>query len=150
MKHRLTLLIIITTLLCSNCTNHAEYQGNPAIWKQEIIDAEKAFNEMAQSQSIAKAFEEFAAHDGVIKRGNNIIQGKKKIGDYHAAAFEKGTTLTWAPDFVDVSNSGDLGYTYGTYTYTSLDSLGNKVESQGIFHTVWKRQENGEWRFVWD
>jgi len=58
--------------------------------------------------------------------------------------------LEWAPDFVDVSSSGDLAYTYGKFTFSFKDSLGNKVENKGIFHTVWKRQSNGEWKFVWD
>ena len=58
--------------------------------------------------------------------------------------------LVWKPDYVDVSESGDLAYTYGKYTFTSRDSTGRKVVSKGIFHTVWKRQEDGSWKFVWD
>ena len=57
---------------------------------------------------------------------------------------------SWKPDFVDVSSSGDLGYTYGQYTFIRLDSIGNETASQGIFHTVWKRQSDGNWRFVYD
>ena len=58
--------------------------------------------------------------------------------------------LIWKPDFVDVSASGDLAYTYGAYTYSYKDSTGAIVEQGGIFHTVWKRQADGGWRFVWD
>jgi ketosteroid isomerase-like protein len=61
-----------------------------------------------------------------------------------------GSSLVWKPDYVDVSKSGDLGYTYGTYNYTSLDSLGNEQSSSGVFHTVWKRQEDSSWKFVSD
>ena len=58
--------------------------------------------------------------------------------------------LKWKPDFVDVAASGDLGYTYGHYTYSYIDSTGKAAEDKGIFHTVWKRQPDGNWRFVWD
>jgi ketosteroid isomerase-like protein len=56
--------------------------------------------------------------------------------------------LTWSPDFIDVSASGDMAYTYGKYNYTTTDSLGNVSEIEGIFHTVWKRQADGNWKFV--
>ena len=46
--------------------------------------------------------------------------------------------------------SRDLGYTYGHYTFSYIDSGGNKIENKGVFHTVWKRQSDGTWRFVWD
>jgi ketosteroid isomerase-like protein len=36
------------------------------------------------------------------------------------------------------------------YTFTFTDSLGSKNEATGVFHTVWKRQSDGSWRFVWD
>ncbi|MBL7111012.1 MAG: DUF4440 domain-containing protein [Bacteroidales bacterium] len=59
-------------------------------------------------------------------------------------------SLVWEPEFVDVEESGDLGYTYGSFVFTAKDSTGNDIESKGVFHTVWKRQADGEWRFVWD
>lgn len=59
-------------------------------------------------------------------------------------------TLTWKPTFVDVSKSGDMAFTYGDFVFTYLDSLGNKKQNKGIFHTVWKRQNDSSWKFVWD
>ncbi|MCX6240170.1 MAG: hypothetical protein NTY07_21955, partial [Bacteroidia bacterium] len=76
-------------------------------------------------------------------------KGKEAIRKQYAS-FPRKAKLDWAPDFADVSASGDLGYTYGKYTLTSTDSIGNITQSGGIFHTVWKRQPDGQWRFVWD
>ena len=59
-------------------------------------------------------------------------------------------TLSWKPDFIDVSDSGDMAYTYGKALYTYTDSLGVTKEYPALFHTVWKRQEDGSWKFVWD
>jgi ketosteroid isomerase-like protein len=30
------------------------------------------------------------------------------------------------------------------------DSVGNKKDFKGIFHTVWKKQKDGSWKYVWD
>jgi len=58
--------------------------------------------------------------------------------------------LISAPNLIDVSASGDLAYTYGSYTSKILANDGNVSDGSGTFHTVWKRQSNGEWKFVWD
>ena len=105
---------------------------------------------MAKAEGIQKAFIYFAADSAVILRGKLLIKGKNAIGEHYRSVPAKGVILEWAADFAEVSASGDLGYTYGKYTYTSVDSLGHSNASAGIFHTVWKHQENGQWRFVWD
>ncbi len=119
-------------------------------WKAEIKQMEADFCQMAQEEGLVKAFEFYAAPDGVIKRGKNVIKGKQAIADWYTQDVRPNETLTWKPTFVDVSSSGDLAYTYGDFTFTYPDSTGNMKTNKGIFHTVWKRQEDGSWRFVWD
>ena len=118
------------------------------VWKQEIIKTEEAFSTMAQKEGMNKAFLNFVADDGVLLRNNTLIKGKDSIKVFMKNSTSTG--LSWAPNFVDVSASSDLAYTYGTYTYKYQDSLGNNKSSQGIFHTVWKRQADNTWKFVWD
>ena len=105
---------------------------------------------MAQEEGISKAFLAYAADDAVLLRDNRLIIGKDSLRANFKNGKTDGGNLKWKPDFVDVALSGDLGYTYGKYTYTTVDSTGNKQVAKGIFHTVWKRQTDGSWKFVWD
>ncbi len=139
----------ILLLLFSSCDT-SPTEATMDQWKAEIYAVEKAFNDMAQEEGLVKAFEHYAAEDGVIRRSKTIIKGKAAIADWYEQDVRPNETLTWAPTFVDVSQSGDLAYTYGDFTFTYPDSLGNMLENKGIFHTVWKRQADGQWRFVWD
>ena len=118
-------------------------------YKSELFAVEKEFCAMAQTDGVHKAFVHFAADSAAVQRKGQILKGKENISKQYAS-FPKNDKLEWVPDFADVSASGDLGYTYGKYTYTTLDSLGRATQSTGIFHTVWKRQSDGKWRFVWD
>lgn len=129
---------------CSSRTNLKELSA------QEIRETEKAFAKMANEVGIDKAFIEFADESAVLNRNNILISGIDAIKEHFNSPTPKGTTLQWSPDFVEVSSSGDLGYTYGKFTYTRLDSAGNTLQSTGIFHTVWKKQEDGTWKYVWD
>ncbi len=106
---------------------------------------------MAAEKGIAEAFTFYAAEDAVIKRGNDsLIYGKAGIAHFYSREVFKQATVIWAPDFTNASESGDMGYTYGHYTWRAKDAEGKISESKGIFHTVWKRQASGEWKFVWD
>ncbi len=119
--------------------------------KQEITDAESAFQKMAAEKGLQAAFTFYADSNAVIKRGNDsLIFGKTGIAQFYGKSRYRSVSLTWAPDFIDVSDAGDLAYTYGKYLFQPTDSSGKKSEYRGVFHTVWKRQKNGEWRFVWD
>jgi len=117
-------------------------------YKSEIIQTEADFARMAAEKGVAQAFFEFADTLAVISRGGVLIQGKEGIKTYYEKQLKPGTKLEWKPDFTEVS--GDLGYTYGKYTHSVPDSTGQVTESHGIFHTVWKRQADGTWRYVWD
>ncbi|NER16122.1 YybH family protein [Spongiivirga citrea] len=142
------LILVLLLFISIGCTDRN--QNDLENWQAEIIKVEKDFNDMAQKDGLIKAFEFYAAKDGVIRRGKKVIKGKEAIANWYQKDVRPNETLTWKPTFVDVSESGDLAYTYGDYVFTSLDSLGNKKENKGIFHTVWKRQKDGNWRFVWD
>ena len=145
MKTIITLLSF--SLLLLSCETKKTTDSTES-WKQEIRDAEQQFAQMVQKEGIHNAFVAYAADDAAMMRNNSVIKGKTAIDDFYKNSNSK--TLDWSPDFVDVSTSGDLGYTYGTYNYTYKDSIGNEQVSTGIFHTVWKRQQDGTWKFVWD
>src|SRR4029453_10727519 len=52
-----------------------------------------------------------------------------------------GFSLTFAPTGAEVSGSGDLGYTSGTYEATM-----NGAAEKGKYITVWKKQSGGDWK----
>jgi len=122
--------------------NHAD--------KSELIKMEKEFSDYVQQQGIPAGFGKYAAEDAVINRNGNLIKGREAINKFYQATRTKNDKLVWAADFADVSASGEMGYTFGNYTYTAVDSAGNAKEYKGIFHTVWKRQKDGSWKFVYD
>jgi ketosteroid isomerase-like protein len=118
--------------------------------KQEILQTEKAFQQMAREKGLREAFVFYADENAAIIRGEHIIKGKKAIQSWYDKRSGSKMELNWTPDFVDVSGSCDLGYTYGRYVFVVTDSTGARKEGKGIFHTVWKKQPDGTWKYVWD
>ncbi|HEX2394446.1 MAG TPA: nuclear transport factor 2 family protein [Bacteroidales bacterium] len=143
----LILVLIFTTVI--SC-NRSEKMKNK--WKAEIVQTEKDFAYMAAHEGISVAFAVYAADDVVLLRNDSLIKGRDALIRFYNSreSTNDSISLTWEPDFAEVSASGDLGYTFGKYTYSITDTAGNTRSHEGIFHTVWKRQKNGEWKFVWD
>lgn len=142
--------ILAVVLICFYCVACSDEQSRIAKSKKEITDTEREFAEYCKNHSMEAAFKKYADDSAVIHRNEKIIMGKDSIGAFYKARPLKNTTLDWWPDYVNVSSSGDLGYTYGRYVYASKDSTGKVTEYKGIFHTVWKKQKDGSWRYLWD
>ncbi len=115
----------------------------------EIRKAEKDFEAMVADKGSAEGFGFFADSSAVINRGG-VVQGKDAIRAFYSADRFKSAKVSWAPDFVDASSAGDIGYTYGKFKWVSTDSTGKATEISGIFHTVWRKQKDGTWKYVWD
>ena len=148
MKHIGIALLLIGAFL--NACQMDKSKKSTEQLKNEIIQAEHDFAAMAKEKGMAEAFLAFAAEDAVINRADSLIKGKPAIQNYFSNQTLQDVQLAWEPDFVDVAASGDLGYTYGKYTFSAVTSSGKTIQATGIFHTVWKRQPDGSWKFVWD
>jgi ketosteroid isomerase-like protein len=144
MKNSLFLLILIPLLFSCKKTVNLEAARN------EILQAEKAFEKMASEKGLPEAFYFYANENAVIRRGNDsLIFGKENIKHYYEKNAKPNVRVNWTPDFIGISDCGTLGYTYGKYVYLVRDTSGKNSEYTGVFHTVWKKQNNN-WRYVWD
>lgn len=119
--------------------------------KAEIIAIEKSFCDDLKLKGAAWAFHAYAANDAVIKRENDsLVIGKNAILHYYSKPMYQHAIANWKPDFTDVSDDGTMAYTYGKYTWNMKDAAGQELTFSGIFHTVWKKQADGKWKYVWD
>src|SRR5260370_219161 len=93
----------------------------------------------------------YAADASVYPQGMPIATGSEAIRD----AFTKmtsmpGFSLQWSATKADVSASGDLGYTTGTYQMTMNNAAGTPTTEKGKYVTVWKKQSGGQWKVADD
>jgi ketosteroid isomerase-like protein len=114
-----------------------------------VLDTEYAFAAHALKHGTVAAFYNYIADDGIALSASGPPNGKevyKKLLDR-----PKGkSVLEWEPFYSFVSASAAMAYNYGPYTYTSVAPDGKKQVSYGYFVTVWKKQPEGKWKFVFD
>jgi ketosteroid isomerase-like protein len=110
---------------------------------RSLIDAEIAYDKLANETSFAAASVHVFADDGVAF-APGIINGKK--------FWSKETEppiLTWRPIFATISRSGDLGYTTGPWEFRKAKSDPNPA-AFGHYNTIWRKDQDGAWKVVVD
>lgn len=104
----------------------------------------------------AKDVEKVAAHyadDGTSMIPDmTLMAGKDAIRAGLKEEFaDTNSSLDFHPAKVEVSRSGDLAYSQGSYTYTSTDPKTKKrVTEHGGYVEVYKKQADGSWKVAED
>ena len=65
-------------------------------------------------------------------------------------AWPDGASLTWKPIRAEMAASGDLGFTYGNYVFTSKNKEGKMVANHGKYTSIWRKQKDGQWKVIVD
>ena len=113
--------------------------------RKDLVRRDLEFSDASMTMRFAKAFQTFAAADvRLFREKSNPFIGKEAAAQALTSHIE---LLTWQATGYDVSRSGDLGYTYGTYS--ASDGAAKKLVERGNYVRIWKKQ-NDVWKVVLD
>lgn len=132
---RLIALAVPVLLLAAPATAQTADAG-------EVVAAERAFAADFPAMGLAGSFSKWSTPDAVIITGGQARTSAELFGDAPHTRQPGEPLIEWWPVFAGISMSGDLGFTTGP---ASQD--GNRY---GHYFTVWKRQPDGRWRWVYD
>jgi len=113
--------------------------GGPA---DELRAVETAFAATMAGRDL-EAFGRFLDPEVVFFTGDRVLRGRDAVVAGWAPYFEgPGAPFAWAPDAVEVLDSGGLGFSSGPV----MAPDGRRI---GTFNSVWRRTAEG-WRIVFD
>jgi ketosteroid isomerase-like protein len=116
---------------------------NVAVAQRDLVNWDRDYLLMSKQHDLASAFTYYASPEVRLYRNGNLpIIGRNAA--INALRASKGV-VSWSTTAGDVSRSGDLGYTYGTYEITD-DS---KMTERGSYVRIWKK-EGRQWQLVLD
>jgi ketosteroid isomerase-like protein len=105
-----------------------------------VVAAERAFAVDGLALGVKASFLKHSAPDAIVIQPQpvNAHESLAKAPD----ARPGDPALEWWPVFAGISKSGDLGFTTGPYAVAG--------QRRGHYFTVWKKQLNGEWKWLFD
>lgn len=107
-----------------------------------IVAAERAFAKLGAEKGFKESFLAFIAEDGVMFRPMPI-KAKASLQERP----EPPISLIWGPSHAEISRSGEMGWTTGP---SEIRPKGSDKVIYGHFVTVWKKQPDGNWRWLID
>jgi ketosteroid isomerase-like protein len=116
----------------------------------DLMEADRTFNRMAQTEGAREAFLAFVGNNPtMLADGLDPITGNEAVGEF-LNGWPDSISLTWEPKDGRIAESGELGYTWGTFVSRSKEAEGNEVVKSGKYVTVWALQDDGTWKWVID
>jgi ketosteroid isomerase-like protein len=144
----LVVAFLVATILLP--ISHHTVSASPKATADMLKQLEGEFMKAAAEKG-SSGYMSYYADDAVeVPNGHAAIPGKTNIAATMGFLDDKNNRLTWVPVGADISDSGDLGYTYGTWEFHSKDKDGKPAVDYGNYTSVWKKQKDGNWKVVLD
>ncbi len=107
-----------------------------------ILHADRECARAAAAGEVESALK-FFAEDVRLFPSGDVETGKLPLRAFWQTRL-KGSTLSWAPLMAEAADSGDLGYSTGSF---EVRESGAPVR-RGSYLSVWRRQAGGEWKIA--
>lgn len=135
--------IFVFLIIISSCSQHQTDLSKQAI--EEISKADIAMSDLATKEGFFKALLAYAEDSMIIPREGKLPLMSK--GEAETSWKDKPVIkeLTWKPVRVEASKSGDMGYSFGFSTFQGKDTV-----TYTNYCTIWHKQKDGSWKFVFD
>ena len=142
MKRILLIISGAAFLFIINACHKAEPKANVI----ELLQTDKAFSDLSLQKGENYAFLEYIDKLGIMLRPDSMpIMGHDSLMIYQSQRPDTAYTLSWDPMGGKIAQSGDLGFTYGVYTYKTKDTI-----IHGTYATVWTKNKEGKWKMALD
>jgi len=148
----IVLMAVFASCTQNNSTNMTEQKApNMDSLKNELMNADKSWNDASLQKGYYHSRVDYVDDNGIeLSVGEMPLVGKAAITDYAAKNSDSTLKVQWTSLRAEVSSSGDLGCTYGSYSTRMKDKDGKDTTFYGAYVTVWKKQADGSWKFLAD
>jgi len=144
MKKDLFLIAILIFFITISC-NTKRKSTIPIDNSFSLLDTDRSFSKLSEQKGIKFALIQYIDSKGTFLRPGILpIVGGQSI-NYLSQLDDNSFKMTWEPKGGTVAISGELGYTYGIY---SLKPNDKDTILYGTYVSVWKKQSDGNWKFV--
>ena len=118
-------------------------RGTQEELRQQVMETERAFAATMAARDF-EAFTGFLSKEAVFMVPGGAQRGRDAVAQAWRPYFDgPNPPFAWAPDQVEVLDSGTLAYSSGPVT----DPSGKQV---GRFNSVWRLEGPGTWKIVFD
>ena len=140
-------LILALALLPLACAPKVDLEAE----KQQLLALDSAFSALCVDKGMTVAFLKYADKNVVeLNEGSHPAIGIEALARRYRNLDNSKFVMSWKPLRCQIASSADLGYTFGDWQMHLASPNGTDTVVYGNYFTVWKKQSNGQWKFVLD
>jgi len=140
---------IAAALLVSACGQQAPADTRAAD-ETAIRELDVKWSSAAAAKDLEGTVSYYADDASLLPPNTTIQTGKPAIHAAWTGLLGSIESITWQPNKVEASRSGDMAYVIGVYQMNSKNPQGRPVTDHGKYVEVWKKQTDGSWKTVAD
>ncbi len=135
---------VLLTILAMSC--HQQNVDTKAEG-EEVMRLSKEWSQAASAGDVEKIIGYWADDAVVMSAGQPVLNGKQAIRKMVEESYKMpGFRISWQPQRVVVSESGDMAYLLENSQISFLDSTGKPFTINNKAVSIWRKQNDGTWK----
>ncbi len=141
MKRIVSVVMLVTALGCNQPKVDKKAEG------EKIMQLSKDWSQTVATKDVEKIVSYWADDAFVMQDGQPPFKGKQAIRQMVEESFKiPGFSISWQPESVEVSDSGDMAYMIENAQVSYTDSTGKRVTHHNKAVSIWRKQADGSWK----
>ncbi len=142
MKRIASFILVLIALSCNQRKVDTKAEG------EKVMQLSKEWSELASKGEDVEKILSYWADDAIVMlAGQPPSKGKAAIAQMIQDSYKMpGFRISWQPQSVEISESGDMGYMIENTQVSFSDSTGKVVTIHNKAVSIWRRQANGTWK----
>ena len=143
--------VVLCSLAALCLASYSQTSGRPAD-VQALKDTEARWNREFAAKDLEKLVSHYADNAVLMATGMPSSSGRDQIRKtVKEMVDDPALALKFQASRVEVSSSGDLGFTQGSYQLTMTDPASKQViHDHGSYVTTYRKQPDGSWKAIAD
>ena len=134
-------LLVIAIVSCNQQKVDTKLEG------EKVMKLSKEWSEVASTGDVEKTVSYWADDAFVMSAGQPPLKGKPAIRQMVEESYKiPGFRISWQPQSVEVSESGDMAYIIENSQVSMTDSTGKPVILRNKSVSIWRKQPDGSWK----
>jgi uncharacterized protein (TIGR02246 family) len=114
---------------------------------EKVMQLSKEWSQAASAGDVEKIVSYWADDAVLMSAGQPVLNGKQAIRKMVEESYKMpGFRISWQPQSVVVSESGDMAYLLENSKISYTDSTGKPVTLNNKAVSIWRKQRDGNWK----
>ncbi|MCU7551381.1 DUF4440 domain-containing protein [Chitinophagaceae bacterium LB-8] len=145
MKEILLVIIVLATVSCSQPKVDLKAEG------EKVMQLSREWSQIASTGDVEKTVSYWSDDAYMVSAAQPPLKGKQAIRQMVIDSYKiPGFRISWQPQSVEVSESGDMAYLIENTQVSFSDSTGKTVTQHSKAVSIWRKQSDGTWKNVVD